>query len=54
MFERTRPDQKCGDSWLDHKGKGEVSGVKASGIEGGLYTSLMQTEQKKAEQWAQQ
>lgn len=45
-FERVRPDQTCGDLWLDAKGKGPVPGVKESGVQGGLYTVLVQTEQK--------
>ena len=43
-FVRERPDQTCGDLWLDAKGKGEVNHLE-SGAEGGLYAVIMQTEQ---------
>jgi hypothetical protein len=47
VFARVKPDQTCGDLWLDHKGKAAVPGIMPSGSEGGLYTVLMQTEQQK-------
>jgi len=46
VFVRTRPDQTCGDLWLDKKGKGAVDNVKQSDVEGGLFTVLSQTEQQ--------